>query len=159
MNSTVIIGIDAGANGGIAIMCGGITPLAFSPKNSQEIDSALRTAKLYADNRNLPLVAFIEALTGYQANRPIPSQRAFTMGKFYGMAIGSLVSLGIEFRCVSPQEWQSKHPECKNSIYFTHKQLLKNKAKKLYPYMKITNKTADAVLIADYGKGVIANEA
>ena len=159
MKDTVIIGIDSGANGGIAIMCGGITPLAFAPKNAQEINDALQTAKAYADKKGLNVVAFFESLTGYQKGRYIPSQRAFVMGKFYGMVIGSLVSLGIEFRSVTPQEWQADHEDCKDKVYASHKRLLTRKAKALFPRMKITGKTADAILIANFGKGVLSHEA
>lgn len=160
MNDIVIIGIDSGANGGIAIMCGGISPLAFAPKNAQEIAQALRIAKDYAERKGLPIIAFFETLTGYQKGRPMPSQRAFTMGKFYGMIIGSLVSLNIQFRDVRPQEWQDSYPDCKDSkSYPNHKKLLREKAKSLYPRIKVTSKTADAILIARYGKGVIENEA
>ncbi len=156
----LIIGIDTGANGGIAIMLGELkAPLAYAPKNAQEIAELLENAKDYGNTNNMRVVAFVEALTGYQQGRVrMSSRQAFVMGKFYGMVIGALVSFKIEFRTVSPQEWQKAHLDCKDKDYKTHKNLLYKKAKLTYPKTKITLKTADAVLIAEYGKGVINDE-
>lgn len=154
----LIIGIDSGANGGIAIICEGYEALA--PKNAQEIVEALENAKYFGIENNLRVVAFLEALTGWQKGRQKMSGRqAFVMGKFYGMIIGALVALKIEFRTVAPQEWQKVHADCKDKDYKKHKHLLYEKAKRTYPKTKITLKTADAVLIAEYGEGVIENEA
>ncbi len=155
----LIIGIDSGANGGIAIMCEGYEALAYAPKNAQEIFKALINAKDFGTDNNLRIVAFLESLTGYQKGRRIMSSRqAFVMGKFYGMIIGVLVALKIEFRTVAPQVWQKVHEDCKDETYKTHKDLLYKKAKQTYPKTKITKKTADAVLIAEYGERVIEGE-
>lgn len=155
----LIIGIDTGASGGIAIMLGGLEPLAYAPKNAQEIADILENARDYGKVNNLRVIAFVEALTGYQKGRhSMSSRQAFVMGKFYGMVIGSLVAFKIEFRTVAPQQWQKSHEDCKDKTYKTHKDLLYKKAKQTYPKTKITKKTADAVLIAEYGEGIVENE-
>jgi len=80
-----------------------------------------------------------------------PSQgvsSTFKFGKHYGFLRGILISLGIRFLEISPQTWQSKL-KCRTK---GNKNISKAMAQQLFPEIKITHATADALLIAEYMK-------
>ena len=78
----------------------------------------------------------------------------FTFGKGLGHLEMALLSLGIKTNEVTPQKWQ-KHfqlgssTKCASKTEWKNK--LKAKAQQLFPNEKVTLKTADALLIYQYG--------
>ena len=73
----------------------------------------------------------------------------FTFGKNYGQWLGILASNGVPYKEVTPQTWMKYYgamPKDKPK----RKKYLKHLAQSLYPNIKITLKTADAVLIAHW---------
>ena len=75
---------------------------------------------------------------------------AFTFGKGYGVLLGILTCHKIPFREVTPQKWQ-KEMGCMTK---GDKNVSKRKAQQLWPDLKITHKTADSLLIAEYCRRV-----
>lgn len=74
----------------------------------------------------------------------------FTFGQGYGFLRGCLRTAGIEFASVRPQDWQTL-VGCRTR---GDKNVSKRRAIELFPSVekKITHATADAFLIAEYGR-------
>jgi Holliday junction resolvasome RuvABC endonuclease subunit len=72
---------------------------------------------------------------------------SFTFGNGFGHLEMALTAAGIPFERVRPQVWQ-KAMGCMTK---GDKNVSKRKAQELFPSMKVTHATADALLIASYG--------
>ena len=149
-----IVGIDAGASGGIAIMFHDGRLKASPIGNITELCEILKSI----DTPKSDVIAFVEEVTGYIPGKAQPASRSFVLGKSYGAILGLLIGLEIPFYTVRPQKWQQGLSGLKGIGYTERKRLLKEYATRAYPNLKPTLKTADAILIADYGRRVI-NEA
>ena len=77
----------------------------------------------------------------------------FTFGKNYGQWLGILASNGVPYKEVTPQTWM-KYYGAMPKDKAKRKKHLKHLAQSLYPNIKITLKTADAVLIAHWCKQI-----
>ena len=142
-----ILGIDPGVGGGMALLSEGDTPMLASIKNytEKDIKSVLQVFTM------TPCICFIEKV------HAAPGQGVssmFTFGQNYGFWRGLLTAYEIPFEEVSPQTWQGcigfRTP--RGASYNDRKRLLKQRAEQLYPSALITLGTADAVLIAEYGR-------
>lgn len=158
MNGKIIIGIDAGVNGGYAILhphplCANV---ADALNDIQFFAEAMRKLKEYFQKCNIPLEAYVEQVSGYiSCKHAQPASRSFVLGKSYGEVIGILIALEIPFKTVTPQKWQGEIlPEVKGLEYNERKRRLREHAYKLYAFLKPTLKIADAILIAEYGRRV-----
>jgi len=142
----VYIGIDVGGSGAIAIT------------NGREILNVITN-----DNTDADLSEFIqEAKDRYDIVKcmvenvhSMPKQgvsSSFKFGESKGFLRGLIVAHKIPFEEASPQKWM-KHYGLSGKGFDSkteHKNNLKNYAQRLYPNMKITLKTADAILLAHY---------
>jgi hypothetical protein len=72
---------------------------------------------------------------------------AFTFGNGFGHLEMALTAAGIPFTRVRPQVWQ-KELGC---LTKGDKNITKRKAQELFPSIKATHATSDALLIAHYG--------
>lgn len=72
----------------------------------------------------------------------------FKFGKAYGFIRGVLLTVGVPFDDATPQKWQ-RELKC---LTGGDKNISKAKAQQLFPGVKVTNKTADSVCIAEYAK-------
>ena len=147
MNGKIIIGIDAGVNGGYAILhphplCANV---ADALNDIQFFAEAMRKLKEYSQKCNIPLEAYVEQVSGYII--------------FFWVA--RMIFSGMEhmkeipFKTVTPQKWQGEIlPEVKGLEYNERKRRLREHAYKLYAFLKPTLKIADAILIAEYGRRV-----
>ena len=149
----VFIGIDSGANGGACVLYPDKAAFAAPIGSITEIRDILETVKKYTKAKSHTLDCFVEEVTGYIGGKPQPASRSFVLGKSYGSILGLLVGLGIPFRTVRPQKWQTGLSGVRGIEYTARKRRLKEIAAERYPQLKPTLKTADAILIADYGKG------
>jgi hypothetical protein len=149
----VTIGIDPGAGGGVAVHdAGGAITLHRMPKGEAAIAELV--------TRHLPKVAWIEQVGGY-IGTPHPGSRMFNFGANYGCILGALHTLefltasGCEVNLVRPQKWQKwldmGNRSSSNVDKPEWKRMLKREARIRHPELKITDKTADALLILDYG--------
>jgi hypothetical protein len=80
---------------------------------------------------------------------------SFKLGQNFGVITGSLRALKFPLHLVKPQIWQKGLVGLKPKMGYTaRKRQLKDNAIRLYPDLKITNATADAVLIMNYYKNL-----
>lgn len=73
---------------------------------------------------------------------------SFKFGQGYGALEMALTAVGIAFERVTPQKWQ----KALGCLTKGDKNVSKRKAQELFPTMKVTHATADALLIAEWGR-------
>jgi hypothetical protein len=146
----MIIGIDPGVKGGMAMLWdnGKVEAvLSFTDKSEAEIVATL-------DDWLRPMQPFLPTVYLEKVNS-MPGEGhvgAFTFGKVYGFLRGLCAGRGLKVKDVYPAIWQSRLgcPSAGN------KNVTKNRAIQMFPtwhkHDKITHYTADAMLIAEYGR-------
>ncbi len=144
----IYIGIDPGKSGGIAIVESGFDPVEFPPETvrlsetpADVVDWIWSTVGI----QSCPARAYIEQV---HATPQMGVTSAFTFGKSYGWLLGVLDALRIPYEFVSPQKWQ----KAMGCLSKGDKNVTKAAAQRLWPTDRITNATADALLIAEYGR-------
>ena len=146
MKYETIIGVDPGANGGIAWITNGKACVEKMPDTLQDLWELIRDItnhpRSLLDGRKYK--AYIEAVS---SSPQMGVVSAFSFGRGYGNLEMALTAAGIPFERVRPQVWQ-KALGCMTK---GDKNVSKRKAQELFPDRKITHATADALLIAHYG--------
>jgi crossover junction endodeoxyribonuclease RuvC len=135
---TVIIGVDPGLSGGVAAFIDGEAIAWKMPDTEKGIYD------LFV-GLSQPAFALIERSQAYPK---MGVSGAFNYGTNYGFLRGCLISCGIPFEEVAPAKWQ-KVMRCQSA---GDKNVTKQKAQQLFPKLKITHATADALLIAEYAR-------
>ena len=136
------LGVDPGASGGIAMVRIGQAE-AWGIKGLTERDLSdlfEHIKRVYA-----PEVATIEKAWA------MPKQgvaSSFKFGLNYGFLRGMLCAHRFRFTEITSHKWQRKL-EC---LTKGDKNVSKRRAQQLFPELKITHATADALLIAEYGR-------
>lgn len=158
--SPVYVGIDPGASGGMSVLSFAysgavpvVTSTAFGNATAKQIwESLPGTGRgLLADRQQVFVT--IEKVGGFVKGSPMPGSAMFNFGKSYGMLLGFLTAAGIPHEEVTPQKWQKALgiiPRNKDEGKTDFKRRLRSLAESLFPREKITNATADALLIAEY---------
>lgn len=148
----VIIAIDPGASGGLAVWDKGIKSLYKCPQDVRKMAEIVNSAR--SDNwveNNGTIVAYIEQVHAFPTDA---RSSAFKFGANYGKWLGILGAYKIDTILVSPQKWM-KHFQKKMKFKFPkEKPKRKKKLKELassYTDKKVTLYNADAILIAMYG--------
>lgn len=144
-----IIGIDPGQSGGIAWIdekgrvC--VEKMPETLADLWELMESITTgfAAFRASNK-LMFKAYIEQVN---SSPQMGVKSAFTFGNGYGHLEMALTAAGIPFERVKPQKWQ-KAMGCMTK---GDKNVTKRRAQEVYPQLKVTHATADALLIATYG--------
>ena len=145
----MIIAIDPGVSGGIACFKGGRVICCAMPQTFSDIHKALSDL-----SQGVPQCrdrVFLEKVHAMPGNGVVSM---FTFGENYGYLRGVCHTLRYSIEDVPPQAWQ-KALQCgsKGKIPQTEwKNLLKNKAQQLYPDLRVTLATADALLILEWAK-------
>ncbi len=80
---------------------------------------------------------------------------AFTFGGINGLLRGSLLALGVRPRYVMPMMWQAEM-ECLSG---GSKNVTKLRAAQLFPSERVNHGSADALLIAEFGRRRLMREA
>ena len=147
MKYEITIGIDPGANGGIAwIDYNGKSCVEKMPDSLQDLWELICDITSYPkssiDGRSYK--AYIEQVS---SSPQMGVVSAFSFGRGYGNLEMALTAAGIPFERVRPQIWQ-KALGCMTG---GSKNITKARAQELFPDRKITHATADALLIAYYG--------
>ena len=147
MKYEITIGIDPGANGGIAwIDYNGKACVEKIPDTLQDLWELICDITSYPkssiDGRSYK--AYIEQVA---SSPQMGVVSAFSFGRGYGNLEMALTAAGIPFERVRPQVWQ-KALGCMTQ---GNKNVSKSKAQELFPDRKVTHATADALLIAYYG--------
>jgi crossover junction endodeoxyribonuclease RuvC len=136
---STIIGIDPGTNGGIAWITDGKPCVEKMPDTLQDLWELFRDISSEGDCR-----AHLEQVHSSPQMGVVSS---FTFGNGFGHLEMALTAAGIPFERVRPQVWQ-KAMGCMTK---GDKNVSKRRAQELFPSMKVTHATADALLIASYG--------
>ncbi len=137
----ITIGIDPGKKGGISFFEMGL-PLR----------DGVTVVKMPATERDLwDLFAAVESGTAYiervHSSPQMGVVSSFTFGYGYGVLVGLLTAAKIPIIEVSPSKWQGVLG-CRTK---GDKTITKRLAQRLFPFIKVTNDTADALLIGYYG--------
>jgi len=143
------IGIDPGKNGGIAWIQDGKPCVEKMPDTLQDLWELFREITYeisVIDDAIIPqhFHAYLEQVS---SSPQMGVVSAFTFGRGYGNLEMALTAAGIPFERVRPQVWQ-KAMGCMSK---GDKNVTKARAQELFPSLKITHSTADALLIASYG--------
>ena len=137
-----IIGIDPGKTGAIAVLEPAVAADVYKmPETERDVGELFVKV---SENREY-LFGFLELV------HPIHKASANSTWKFgqnYGMLRAFLIACGIPFETVAPTVWQ-RSLRC---LTKGDKRVSKAKAQELFPHLKITRATADALLIATYGQ-------
>lgn len=146
MKYEITIGVDPGANGGIAWITDGKACVEKMPDTLQDLWELIRDITNHPrsslDGRKYK--AYIEQVS---SSPQMGVVSAFSFGRGYGNLEMALTAAGIPFERVRPQVWQ-KALGCMTK---GDKNVSKRKAQELFPDRKVTHATADALLIAYYG--------
>lgn len=150
------IGIDPGVNGGICFESpNGIVSAHGCPATLKDMVDLIKEQPNY----NGDYLAVIENV------HSMPGQgvaSTFKFGKNFGEWLAILASLGIPYVEISPQKWQKhfsgmptkKKGEKASKFKTRRKNHLKHLAQQRHPDLKVTLKTADAILLKVYAKEV-----
>ena len=136
-----IIGIDPGTNGGIAWITDGKPCVEKMPDTLKDLWELLRDIDIASEEY---CHAYIEQV---HSSPQMGVKSAFTFGNGFGHLEMALTAAGIPFTRIRPQVWQ-KELGCMTK---GDKNITKRKAQELFPSLKVTHATADALLIAKYG--------
>jgi crossover junction endodeoxyribonuclease RuvC len=140
----IIIGIDPGQSGGVAIIN---TQTDFTPRANKMPATVHDIVELLYAMRDEHEQAkcYIEKVA---SSPQMGVTSAFTFGNGLGRLEGILAALNIPMEYVTPQKWQ-KAMQCMTK---GDKNVSKSKAQQLWPTIKWTHATADAALICEYGR-------
>jgi len=153
----IIIAIDPGASGGFAIQHpGGAIEVHAMPESDVDTLDLLRSTRQKAIAEGAEICAVMEQVGGFvAAGGGQPGSRMFNFGEGFGFLRGALLALGIPLRMVQPKAWQKGlclgAPVDKSA----RKRALKSKAVEMFPHLKPTLKTCDALLILDWANRVL----
>ena len=153
MPSPVYIGIDPGASGGLACVhvdgnCAAV-PMPPTERDVWEWVTDLSSWR--------PPFAVVEKVGGFIKGNPAPGSAMFRFGVSYGGLRMALVAAAVPFEEVTPQKWQKGlgiTTRGKDETKTAFKNRLKQRAQQLFPGVKITLATCDAILIAEYCRRV-----
>lgn len=135
------IGIDPGKSGGIAwIDAYGDVEAVKMPQTLADLN------ELFLDIAAEP--SSFAMLEKVHSSPQMGVRSAFTFGENKGALKMGLTGVHIRFDEVTPQKWQSRL----NCLSKGDKNVTKARAQGLFPHLKITHATADALLIAEYGR-------
>ena len=141
-----IIAIDPGTSGGIAwIDEDGIVQAEKMPATDAEICNVL-ASRLFKGS-----LVVIEDVPKH-CGTALPASSIFVMAYNYGLFCGAIMALGKPLVRVRPQVWQAGIGSTKKTQGNGWKRWLAGIAQERFPHLKVTQKTADALLILDYAR-------
>ena len=144
MDNRIYIGIDPGKNGGIGFIYNDLAYCKRCPATVFEMAEEIQTCIELAPD--IQKTAIIEQVWS------MPKQgvkSVFTFGEGYGKWLGILAAHKIPYTQVTPQMWQ-KHFGAQPRDKKDRKNHLKHLGQQRFPNIKITLKTSDAILLANY---------
>lgn len=150
-----IIGIDPGANGGIAVLDidGNVIDVRKMPDTPQDILECLRkysSSALFGNDG----VCYLEKVgTGMPGQS---SKATATFARHCGHLEMALLALGIKTNDVTPNKWEKSYQLGKSTAASKTewKNKLKAKAQQLFPKERVTLAVCDALLLAEYGRKI-----
>ena len=152
MNDRSVLCIDPGASGGMAwSLPNDLARCASMPDTPGQVLALIREIHAGARLSGQPLTCLMERVGGFVGS-PQPGSAMFKFGEGYGLLQGILMAEGIPLDLVTPQAWQKAlslgtRGEL-SKVEWKRKLLVM--AERLYPSVKVTLATADALLILHY---------
>ena len=148
----VIIAIDPGLSGGVAVNAFGKTVCHAMPATQGDVLELIRDIKRTADIEGAECECVLEEVSGF-AGKAQPGSAMFRFGESYGFIKGAVQALGIKLVLVRPQVWQKSFglgtaASCASKSEWKNK--LKAEAQRRFPQLNVTLKTADALLIIEW---------
>lgn len=149
----VFIGVDPGQNGGLVALDGKVVAFHKMPETRRGVYDWLAKFSPVSLDDPKP-IAVVEKVSGY-IGQGHPGSRMFTFGANAERVLMALTILGIAVDEVPPQEWmrglgiKSRHRSESKTEW---KGRLKLTAQVLFPNLKVTLATADALLLAHWGR-------
>ena len=142
----IIIGIDPGASGGVAVYDEDAHDLFTHkcPDNTKAMTAIINSAKARSWIDDQQLMCAIEKVHAFPTDA---RSSAFKFGVNFGKWLGILGSLNVPTIEVTPQSWM-KDFQPLPKIKRDRKNELKRIASEMFPENKITLSTSDAALIA-----------
>ena len=142
----IIIGIDPGASGGVAVYDEDAHDLFTHkcPDNTKAMTAIINSAKARSWIDDQQLLCAIEKVHAFPTDA---RSSAFKFGMNFGKWLGILGSLNVPTIEVTPQSWM-KDFQPLPKIKKDRKNELKRIASEMFPENKITLSTSDAALIA-----------
>lgn len=155
----LVIGIDPGKSGGIAcVYVREQTSLAIPmPETERDIIDEIEILV----NLGTACIFLEKVGSIFPKGKMKPSPKAmFNFGKNYGFLRGAALGSKTRLENVQPKTWQKAigvyYPAGANNT--VKKNISKARAQELFPHLKITHKTSDALLIAEFGKRAVMLE-
>jgi len=145
------LGVDPGATGA-AVSVGPLAQtIRFSELTDAELWWAINVLAQNCKSEGVPLTAILEKTS---IRPPTSASRGGVMMAQYGLCRGFLIAAGIRTIEVTPAVWTRKmgRTDPKKTPYTQKKQRNQQLAETLYPNRKIIRETADAFLLAEYGR-------
>lgn len=145
-----ILGIDPGKNGAIAWIQDGKPCVEKMPETLKDlwelIESISMTFRdLYYEKKDCR--AYVESVS---SSPQMGVKSAFTFGNGFGHLEMALTAAGVPFERVRPQAWQ----KALGCLSGGDKNVTKARAQEMFPQIKCTHATSDALLIAEYGRRI-----
>jgi len=146
-NQAIYIAVDPGASGGYAICYGGLNAITLHnfDTNADFIDHIRELEGIHKGF----LRSIVEDVPSF-AGKDVPSYTSFKLGKNCGFIEGVLRGLRIPVEYISPKKWSAPLTGLKGLTGAPRKRALRDHASRLYPLLKPTLKTCDALLIAHF---------
>jgi len=145
---TAVMGYDPGVTGGLAVVFSDPYWNKALPFNR----SMTETDILEIVKSQINLLPFQNSRICYVEKvgfiKGDGGKGAFTFGGIYKLVRGMLLMANVKLISVPPMVWQS----AMGCLTGGNKNVSKRKAIELFPRLKITHATADALLIAEYGR-------
>ena len=152
----LFVGIDPGMNGGICFikpeMESDYVKAVRCPKTAHEMARVLEIGMANVNPEDV--IIFIEHVWSFPGDGRVS---AFRFGYNYGLWKGICASHEIGIYNVAPRKWQGTFDIPDKAQGRQRKRWLKEHAESLYPNIKITFNTADAILISAYAKDLYYN--
>jgi hypothetical protein len=154
---TILIAIDPGASGGVVTVWPDGKLEAVGMPDDADMRDLIEECRLNANVNGYGIVCFMELVGGFIAGMPVPGSAMFNFGDGFGYIRGLLAGYRIETRLIRPQEWQAGIPGVRGQKEkAVRKRALKEHAARLFPALKVTLKTSDALCLADFGRRQLA---
>ena len=135
------IGIDPGLSGGVAFIPTTGNPWAHKmPETDRDLIDLLSDSISLAEPK-----AMLELV---HSSPQMGVKSAFTFGEGYGRLQAVLTSLWVPYERIRPQVWQ----KAMGCLTRGDKNVSKRRAQELFPMLKVTHATADALLIAEFNR-------
>ena len=155
INDNMYIGIDPGINGAIACITGDDLFCIPCPKTIADMNNSVEQLVKIHKHTGYRVHAVIEAVHSFPGNS---AKSMFTFGMNYGQWLGILAGNKIPYLQITPHVWM-KHFGSMPRDKKDRKNHLKHLSQQRYPEERVTLKTADAILLAEYCRyNVIVNK-